>query len=472
MKKLLQSLNDGTLEILDCPRPMVGRNDVLVQTNVSLISAGTEKMLLGFGKSSLIEKARSQPERVKDVINKAKVDGIGPTIDAVRSKLAEPIPLGYCSVGKVLAIGNDVRDIKVGDNVVCNGSHGDESIVNQNLCARIPDGVPLDDAVFTVVSSIGLQGIRLLAPSMGETIVVTGVGLIGLLTVKLLVAQGCRVLAADFDSSKLEMARACGAETCDLSAGEDPVAKGLAFSHGRGVDGVIITASTKSNDPVTQAAHMCRKRGRIILVGVVGLELNRADFYEKELMFQVSCSYGAGRYDPNYEVKSQDYPIGYVRWTEKRNFEAVLDLMADGRFTVAELISKRFPFDQATQAYEEIEKDPSLLGVLFDYAHAEESTEIPATSVRLAQAKPLAAAAPVAAFIGAGNYASRSLIPAFDKNGARLKTLVTSGGVSGVLQGRKNELKSHRLTPTIFSMTATSTLSPLRVATTPMHLTP
>ncbi len=441
MKKLLQSLSDGTLEIVECPRPMVGRNDVLVQTSVSLISAGTEKMLLGFGKSSLIEKARSQPDRVKDVINKAKVDGIGPTIEAVRSKLAEPIPLGYCSVGTVLAVGSDVRDIKVGDNVVCNGSHGDESIVNQNLCTRIPDSVPLDDAVFTVVSSIGLQGIRLLAPTMGETVVVTGVGLIGLLTVKLLLAHGCRVLAADFDPNKLQMAKACGAEICDLSAGEDPVAKGLAFSNGRGVDGVIITASTKSNDPVTQAAHMCRKRGRIVLVGVVGLELNRADFYEKELSFQVSCSYGAGRYDPNYEVKSQDYPIGYVRWTENRNFEAVLDLMSDGRLSVSELLSKRFAFDDATAAYAEIEQDPSLLGVVFDYAQEAPDSGKSQTSVVLSKAAPMPGAKAVAAFIGAGNFASRSLIPAFNKHGARLKTLVTSGGVSGVLQGRKNDFE-------------------------------
>lgn len=441
MKKLLQSLRDGTLEILECPRPMVGRNDVLVQSAVSLISAGTEKMLLGFGKSSLLEKARSQPERVKDVINKARVDGIGPTIEAVRSKLSQPIPLGYCSVGRVLAVGADVREIKVGERVVCNGSHGDESIVNQNLCTRIPDNVEFDDAVFTVVSSIGLQGIRLVSPTMGERIAVTGCGLIGLLTVKLLLAQGCRVLAIDFDASKLDMAAEYGAEVCDLSRGEDPVAKGLALSDGSGMDGVIITASSKSSDPVSQAAQMCRKRGRIVLVGVVGLTLNRSDFYEKELSFQVSCSYGAGRYDPNYEVRSQDYPIGYVRWTENRNFDAVLDLLSRGKLVVSDLLSKRFPFDQAERAYAEIQSDPSLLGVLFDYPQAEHTGNATPTKVTIAAPRPLPATSATAAFIGAGNFASRSLIPAFKLHHARLKTLVSSGGVSGVLQGRKNEFE-------------------------------
>ena len=221
----------------------------------------------------------------------------------------------------------------VGDRVVSNGKHAEVVSVPMNLCARIPDAVSDEAAAFTVIGAIALQGIRLVQPTLGEAVVVTGLGLIGLITVQLLRAHGCRVLGIDLDPAKLALARRFGAETVDLAAGQDPVAAAQAFSRGRGVDAVIITASTKSNEPVHQAALMCRKRGRIVLVGVAGLELSRADFYEKELSFQVSCSYGPGRYDPDYEEDGHDYPVGFVRWTEQRNFEAVLDMMAEGGWT-------------------------------------------------------------------------------------------------------------------------------------------
>ncbi len=230
-----------------------------------------------------------------------------------------------------------------GDRVASNGPHADIVSVPKNLCAKIPDEVSDEAAAFTVVAAIGLQGMRLAAPTLGEAFVVTGAGLIGLLTIQLLLAHGCRVLAIDFDDAKLKLAAEFGAQTCNPAKGEDPVAAGMAFSRGAGVDGVIITASTASSDPVTQAARMSRKRGRIVLVGVTGLELNRADFYEKELSFQVSCSYGPGRYDPQYEQKGQDYPMGFVRWTEQRNFEAVLDMMVLRRLKVEPLISNRIP---------------------------------------------------------------------------------------------------------------------------------
>lgn len=256
-----------------------------------------------------------------------------------------------------------------------------------------------------MVASIGLQGLRLAQPTLGEAFVVTGVGLIGLLTVQLLRAHGCRVLAIDFDPAKLALARKFGAQTCDLSAGEDPVAIGMVFSRGAGVDGVIITASTKSNDPVRHAAMMCRKRGRIVLVGVTGLELSRSDFYEKELSFQVSCSYGPGRYDPTYENDGLDYPIGFVRWTEQRNFEAVLDLMALGHLDVDPLISHRYVFENAASAYEVLSSDQSALGILLEYnspvAKRHQSRVAILGSPTTSKEKP------VLGFIGAGNYASR-----------------------------------------------------------------
>jgi predicted dehydrogenase len=438
MKQILQNMQNGTTEVVTAPSPRAGAGQVLIQTRRSLISAGTERMLVDFGKAGLIDKARQQPEKVRMVLDKARTDGLLTTVDAVRAKLGQPLPLGYCNAGVVLEVGGGPAGVggwAVGDRVVSNGPHADLVRVPFNLCARIPDGVDDEAAAFTVLAAIGLQGIRLAQPTLGESFVVTGVGLIGLLTVQLLRAQGCRVLAIDFDPAKLALAAGFGAVVCNPGQGEDPVAAGLAFSGGRGVDGVIITASTASSDPVSQAARMSRQRGRLILVGVTGLTLNRAEFYEKELSFQVSCSYGPGRYDPRYEEQGQDYPFGFVRWTEQRNFQAVLDLLADGRLDVKPLISHRVAFDEAQRAYEVLTADKSALGIVLEYPEAADFPR--AREVRLvANPPPLDPMRPVCGFIGAGNYASRVLIPAFKAGGAQLRTIVTSGGVSGVVQGR------------------------------------
>jgi predicted dehydrogenase/threonine dehydrogenase-like Zn-dependent dehydrogenase len=460
MKQLLQNLSKGHTTIIDAPSPVASPGTLLIHTSVSLISAGTERMLVDFGRAGYLQKARQQPEKVKMVLEKAKTDGIITTYEAVRAKLAQPLPLGYSNVGIVAEVGRGLEGFKPGDRVVSNGRHAEVVRVPKNLCAKIPASVSDEQAVFTVLGAIALQGIRLAGPTLGETFAVTGTGLIGLLVVQLLKANGCRVLAIDFDDRKLARARQYGAETCNPGKGEDPVAAGLAFSRGKGVDGVIIAAATKSNDPVTQAARLSRKRGRIILVGVTGLELNRADFYEKELTFQVSCSYGPGRYDPEYEDKGHDYPFGYVRWTEQRNFETVLDMMAEGRLDVAPLITHRFAFEDAPQAYDLLSQDKEpYLGILLEYGQRHEggktgkvegddlrnfgpshlSTERQRTVALRAEGaeKQTAPGKPVVSFIGAGNYASRVLIPAFKEAGAQLHTLVTSGGVSGAVHGKK-----------------------------------
>ncbi|MER0459737.1 bi-domain-containing oxidoreductase [Aeromonas caviae] len=435
MKQILQDMIKGSSNLVEAPAPKVTTGNVLIDTSISLISAGTERMLVDFGKASLLDKARQQPDKVQMVLEKVKTDGLITTIDAVQSKLAQPLPLGYCNVGVVNSVGKGVNGFKPGDRVVSNGSHADVVRVPKNLCAVIPDNVSDEEASFTVVASIGLQGIRLAEPTLGEAFVVTGVGLIGLLTVQLLRAQGCRVLAIDYDGAKLELAKQFGAQVCNPGKGEDPVAAGMAFSRGNGVDGVIITASTKSNDPVTQAARMSRKRGRIILVGVTGLELNRADFYEKELTFQVSCSYGPGRYDPDYEGNGNDYPYAFVRWTEQRNFEAILDMMASGRVDVKPLITHRFQFEDSAQAYDLLTTDKSALGILLQYksdvSTRHESSLMLNTEVNFEVSKP------VVGFVGAGNYASRMLIPAFKAGGAQLHTIATSGGINGVTHGQK-----------------------------------
>lgn len=435
MKQILQDMAKGGTVVTESPAPSMTSNTLLISTKVSLISAGTERMLVGFGRASYFDKARQQPEKVRMVIEKVRTDGLMSTVDAVKSKLAQPLPLGYCNVGIVSAVGKDVENFKVGDRVVSNGPHADIVRVSKNLCARAPNIISDEEASFAVVASIGLQGIRLAEPTLGESFVVTGVGLIGLLTVQLLRAHGCRVLAIDFDDGKLALAAQFGAEICNPGKAEDPVAAGMAFSCGNGVDGVIITASTKDSAPVIQAAQMSRKRGRIVLVGVTGLELNRADFYEKELSFQVSCSYGPGRYDPNYEELGNDYPLGFVRWTEQRNFQAVLDMMASGQLDVKPLITHRFAFEDAPKAYDLLTADKSALGIILNYSSEQKSRNV--SSVTLSSGVDIDAAKPVMGFIGAGNYASRMLIPAFKAAGAQLHTISTSGGVNGVIHGEK-----------------------------------
>ncbi len=417
MKQVLQNLKNGSTEIAEVPAPRAGRGQLLMRTTRTLVSAGTERMMVNFGKAGLIDKARQQPDKVRMVLDKIRTDGLMPTIAAVRNKLDQPLAMGYCNVGEVVEVGAGVTGYAVGDRVASNGKHAELVAVPVNLCAKVPDAVPDDAAAFTVLGAIALQGIRLAQPTLGETVVVTGLGLIGLVTVQLLRAHGCRVLGLDFDADKLALARRFGAEVVDLKSGADPVAAALEYSRGRGVDAVIVTASTKSNEPMHQAAQMCRKRGRIVLVGVTGLELSRADFFEKELSFQVSCSYGPGRYDPNYEDKGQDYPVGFVRWTEQRNFEAVLDMLAEGRLDVAPLVSHRFGVAEAERAYAVVGGSEPSLGIVLGFAEPGSEAAAPVRTVALV---PTAAATiakvdgtPSVSVIGAGNYAGAVLIPAF-----------------------------------------------------------
>ena len=444
MKQILQSLKTGTTEVAGVPCPAVKRGQLLIRSSHTLVSAGTERMLVEFGKANWIDKARQQPDKVRMVLDKIKTDGLMPTVEAVFNKLDQPLPLGYCNVGTVLEAGVGVSGFVPGDRVVSNGKHAEVVSVPLNLCARVPDAVPDEEAAFTVLGAIALQGIRLVQPTLGETVVVTGLGLIGLVAVQLLRAHGCRVLGLDFDADKLALAKSFGAEVVDLAAGQDPVASAQAYSRGRGVDAVIITASTKSNEPVHQAALMCRKRGRIVLVGVAGLELSRADFFEKELSFQVSCSYGPGRYDPNYEEKGNDYPVGFVRWTEQRNLEAVLDMMADGRLDVKPLISHRFALERAEEAYALVGGAGPSLGILLQYPTAEQQPDelLRRKTVALGgmdrhASLAMTAGVAVLGFVGSGNYATSVLIPAFKAAGAQLKTVASSGGVSGLHAGRK-----------------------------------
>ncbi|APX98896.1 bi-domain-containing oxidoreductase [Lacinutrix venerupis] len=434
MKQILQSFKTGNTELADVPAPKVKRGQVLIQTTRSLVSLGTERMLVEFGKASLIQKARQQPDKVKMVLDKIKAEGLMPTIETVFNKLEQPLPLGYCNVGKVIAVGEGVSNFKIGDRVASNGQHAEFVCIPQNLVAHVPDSITDEEAAFTVIGSIGLQGIRLIKPTMGETIVVIGLGLIGLMTAEMLVANGCKVIGYDLDDAKIEIAKSKGIIAFNPLKGNDPVKFVLENTKHIGADGVIITASAKTNDIISQAANMSRKRGRIVLVGVIGLDISRAEFYEKELSFQVSCSYGPGRYDDDYEQKGIDYPLPFVRWTEKRNFETVLQLIETGKLQVKELVSDVTPLEEFDKIYGNIGQSKSIASII---KYNENS--VPDHSITVNK-KTLEANKGVIALVGAGNFAKMTLLPALKGTDAQIKHIVSSGGVNGTALAEKHNI--------------------------------
>jgi predicted dehydrogenase len=445
LRQLLQKFTDGQIRLVDVPVPSVSGVQVLVATHASLISAGTERALVQFGRASMLEKARSQPDRVRDVIDKARTDGVMQTIDAVRSKLGDPVTLGYCSAGVVVETGAGVTRFHVGDRVVTNGSHGEYTRVPHTLAARIPDNVDFSNAAFTPVAAIAMQGVRLAQPALGETVVVYGLGLIGLIAVQLLRAAGCSVIGIDPDPGRLELAAQFGATV--LHSSDDALErKVLEATDGAGADAVLLTLASESHEPVHRAAVMSRKRGRIVLVGVTGLNLRRDDFYRKELSFTVSCSYGPGRYDPSYEEGGTDYPVGYVRWTQQRNFEAVLSMMGDGRLDVRPLITHRLPFERAAEAYNLVTGSEPSLGVVLDYPDAagaslERTVRIARTaapgSTEGATRSQVTGDPGIAGVIGTGAFAQRVLMPALLRAGFKIRSTASSGGTSAAIAAER-----------------------------------
>ena len=434
MKQIIQDLKKGDTILEEVPVPRVKAGSVLIKTTRSLVSLGTERMLVDFGKANFIQKAKQQPDKVKMVLDKVKTDGLRPTLEAVFNKLGQPLPLGYCNVGRVVAVGKGVTEFSVGDRVASNGNHAEFVSVPKNLVAKIPDNVSNDDATFTVIGSIGLQGIRLLNPTFGETIVVVGLGLIGLVTAELLLANGCNVIGFDFDSEKIRIAKEKGVTVLNPSDGTDQVKFVESLTNGVGADGVIITASNKSDEIISQSARMCRKRGRVVLVGVVGLNISRSDFYEKEISFQVSCSYGPGRYDEDYEIKGQDYPIGFVRWTEKRNFEAVLNSISKGTLEVGSLITDRIPLLDYQKIYGNMNNSQSIASILEYPADSDEVSTIDISKKSFEGKKG------VLGIIGAGNFTSATIMPNLKKINADVKFIASSGGLSSTTMAKKYDV--------------------------------
>jgi polar amino acid transport system substrate-binding protein len=442
MKQILQDVGTGRVAVHDVPAPAVQRGRLLVRTAASLISAGTEKVAVESGKKSLFAKAKERPDLVKEVIQKAKTEGIRKTITAVRSKLDSRNALGYSAAGVVTALGEGVTGFSVGDRVACAGvgyaSHAEVISVPQNLCVRVPEELSFEEACFATLGAIALQGVRLAEPTLGEAIVVIGLGLLGQITVQLLRANGCRVFGIDLDENKLQLAGELGAEeTCTP---EDSIQRVLNWSRGRGADAVLITAGTPSNEPITLAGDISRQKGRVVVVGLVGMDVPRGPYFQKEISLQISMSYGPGRYDTEYEERGHDYPFGYVRWTEGRNLEAFLDMAAAGSISVGKLITHRLPIDRGADAYKLITGEASepYLGIVLQYdTERPIGGRIDITPLTLPPSGRV-----VVGLIGAGGYARGMLLPHFRANDAEFRSVVTSSGVTATNVARQFEFAS------------------------------
>jgi len=435
MKQLLQDLKNGEILLEEIPFPNCGSNEVLIRTEQSLISPGTERMLLEFGRGSYIQKAKAQPDKVKMVIDKIKTDGLVPTLETVFAKLGEPMPLGYCNAGTVIEVGKNVTEFKAGDRVVSNGAHSEIVAVGKNLVAKIPENVSFEQASFTVIASIALQGIRLFQPTLGEKVVVIGLGLIGQITMEFLKANGCEAIGVDIDNGKVELARSNGLTALNPAKGEEPISFVANHTEEIGVDGVIITAATKSNGPLEQAAEITRRKGRIVAVGAIGMNIPRPPFYEKEIAFHISSSYGPGRYDDKYEVEGIDYPVGYVRWTENRNFQAILQLLSSGGLNFDYLVTHKYKFLEAPKAYNEILNNRDALGVVLEY-ETKENVKVD-KKVNLVSSSSATSSEVGIGVIGAGNFTKLIVLPILKGSTAKLVGISSSKGLSSSLAAKK-----------------------------------
>ena len=439
MKQLLQSMRDGKTLVVEVPTPKARSKTALIRVAHSLVSAGTERMLVSFAQKNLLGKAMARPDFVKQVLEKAKREGIPGTIEAAFNRLDKPMPLGYSTSGTIIALGEGMTGFKVGDRVACCGSHAvhaEYNVVSRNLMAKLPDGVDFEEAAFSTLGAIALQGLRLAKPQIGEKVAVIGLGLLGLIMVKLAQAAGCAVFGVDIDPHRIKLGKAAGA-TC--STRENAIKAGQSFSQGRGFDCVLICADTPSDDTVLLAGELARDRGMVISTGAVGLDLPRKLYYEKELTFRVSRSSGPGRYDPIYEEEGVDYPIGFIRWTEGRNLEAFIDLLNSKKIEVKSLISHRFSIDDAPKAYQLIRRqtqEPSL-GVLLHYPGEISKIETGKVYVYPQENVGRSEKSLRLGVLGAGNYATAVFLPMIKHSGRVEMTGIASASGSSAQHAAK-----------------------------------
>ncbi len=430
MKQIIQHLRSGKTSLEEIPVPEVRPGYVLIRSVISLVSAGTEKMIVEFSKSNLISKARKHPDRVEQVLNKIKADGLLPTLEAVFNKLDEPLPLGYCNAGVVVKVGDDVQEFKIGDRVASNGSHAEFVCVPKNLVVKIPDQVSFEEAAFTPVGAIALQGIRLIHPQLGDVIVVVGLGLIGLLTAQLLNASGVRVIGFDISEKRIEIAKQLNIKAFNADS-VDIIQTIQHETNSAGVDAVIIAASSKNSEIINTAAKICRRKGKIVMVGVTGIDINRDEFYKKELSFQVSCSYGPGRYDESYEQDGLDYPLPFVRYTAKRNFESFLNAVALKSISLEPLITRKTDLADFSAIYEHLSDTFSIASLLVYSNAPPESNLISVQSNKYAKGKV------TIGIIGAGNFTKSTMLPALQNAGASIKFIASANGLNAGLLAKK-----------------------------------
>lgn len=431
MKQVTHTLKDGRIDVANVPVPGLHDRFVLVRTGVSVISAGTEKTKIDMGKKGLLQKARARPDLVKQVIRKLRTEGLAKTFGTVNTRLAAANPLGYSSAGAAVAVGGLVEGIRPGDRVACGGvgyaNHAEYAVVPKNLVVKVPDGVSDEEAAFTTLGAIALQGIRLADPKLGETVLVLGLGLLGQLTVQMLQANGCRVLGTDLDGSLIELARKWGAVGVPVADAETTCRE---LTSGMGVDAVLVCAGTSSNDPIELCGRVTREKGRVVVVGAVRMDIPREDYFKKEISVVISRSYGPGRYDPGYEEGGNDYPAGYVRFTEQRNMMTVLELISSGRLDVKSLITHRFSVDQAVEAYGLIEgeKKEPYLGIVLNYSGSS-GTALPQSERIDVASAPIDRSRIGISMIGAGNYATATLLPPLQRDArTELRGLLTASG--------------------------------------------
>jgi predicted dehydrogenase len=442
MKQVIQDVRKGETSVIEVPVPKAGKGMALVRNAASLVSAGTERMVVDFASKSLLGKARSRPDLVRQTLDKVRREGPLTTWDAINNRLDQPMPLGYSSAGTIVSVGEGLSGYKEGDRVACAGGgyavHAEYALIPQNLLTHLPDHVNFESGAFTTLGAISLHGFRLADPQVGERVAIIGLGLLGLLAVEIVQAAGCSVFGVDPDPVRVDRARSLGATAADLGEAEQA---GASISAGNGFDIVLICADTASNDPVALAAALARDRGRVIAVGAVGLDLPRRDYFQKELTFQVSRSYGPGRYDPLYEEKGIDYPIGQVRWTEGRNMGAIVELLAGGKIDVQPLISHRFPIEDGAQAYELIAGHTAepFLGVLLTYGDETGKPSRPLARVLELKYHSASQDQPVRlGVIGAGNFANAVLLPVLRKvDKLNLRGLATSSGLKSSQSGKR-----------------------------------
>ena len=443
MKAVLQNFKTGKLAVEMVPPPILKPDGVLVANAASLISAGTEKSAIKLAKKNAFQKARARPDLVQKVVRKIGKDGLFSTAQTVKNLVNAPLPLGYSCAGTVTEVGNRVSDIMPSRRVACAGfgyaNHAEMVYVPRNLCVPVPDNVDFEQASFVTVGAIALQGVRQANLTLGETVVIVGMGLIGQLVAQICLASGCRVLCVDKDNLKLEIAKTISQSLEIISAEADVKAEVLNKTFGRGADAVLIAASTKSSEPVALAAEISRDRGRVVAIGDIGLNIPRRAYYEKEITLLQSRSYGPGRYDPQYEEKGLDYPIGYVRWTENRNMEAFIDLVSNGRIDINPLITQRYAIAQAEQAYEQLLENNAkpAIGIILEY---EQKRKQPNQIALRQESRPRAKSGTAVSVgvIGAGQFAQSNLLPALKKTGGvNLKAFATSAGFTSLNVARK-----------------------------------